>query len=105
MTTREIFIQVALDLMQTMGEAAIFLPTVGDPVSLYVIRGERMELQPGGLETQLGMDGISLDYARSALDAIPGRGDVFTVGDVSYTVQAPSSYDDYMVTLIVKEVS
>jgi len=100
MTSEEIFAKAAVDIFTKFGEAT-FTPSGGVAVSCHVDIVRDVELQPGGFETEVYAHGITIETLISEITNEPNRGDVFTVGDDTYTVQTPLGNDGRFVKVQV----
>jgi hypothetical protein len=99
--TNSIFTDAAADILHAVGETATFTPSGGDPVSCYVNVEFNVELQPGGGDAEVYAQGTTVEALLSEILIEPNRGDVFTVGDDTYTVQAPLENDGIFVKVQV----
>lgn len=83
------------------GDDATFTPAGGVPVSCHVFVTKSVMLQPAGVETQVWQRGTTIEALVSELGGEPDRGDVFTVGSATYTVQAILENDGLVVKAVV----
>jgi hypothetical protein len=102
MTADEIFNEAAEDLFDQLGQDAIFTPTMGDPVNCKVNLEHDVDLQPGGFDSQVWGEGITIEAILSVLGKEPDQGETFTVGETDYTVQTVQENDGRFVKVVVK---
>jgi hypothetical protein len=76
------------------GESAAFTPAVGSPVDpLTVIIDYANDWQPGG-EVLFAQEQIVISYMRKDIDRRVKVGEVFTIGESTYTVRSMAPYPD-----------
>lgn len=84
-----------------LGEAATFTPSGGVAVSCRVLVNRNVLLQPDGMTVQVYEKGTTIEAMLSEILEEPNRGDVFTVGTETFTVQSIEQNDGYTVTAVV----
>lgn len=97
-----IFKQAAIDILNSpVGEAATYNPAGGTAVSCRVIVNRDILLQPDGITAQAAAPGTSIEAALAVIGQEPNRGDTFTVGSETFTVQAIARNDGIIVEAVV----
>ena len=100
--TDAIFTQAVADILDApVGDDATYNPAGGAPVACRVIVNRDIMLQPDGITAQAAAIGTSIEADLSVIGAEPNRGDTFTVGAETFTVQAISRNDGIIVEAIV----
>jgi len=85
-----------------LGEDATYTPAVGAAVACRVVVNRNVLLQPDGMTVQVYDKGTTIEAMLSVIGSEPNRGDTFTVGTETYTVQSIEQNDGYTVTAVVK---
>jgi hypothetical protein len=101
MTSSDILTKAAIDIFTKLGQVATFTPEGGSGISCHVNLERDVELQPGAYETEVYAHGTKIEALLSEITNEPNRGDVFTVGAQSYTVQTPILNDGIFVKVQV----
>jgi len=87
-TINDVYDHAIADVFDTFGVAATFTPQVGDPVSCTVIVRSDAEIQASEYGSELHAKAFRVRYNLADTGQIAVRGDLFTVGDETYKVQA-----------------
>lgn len=97
-----IFTQAAADMFNSpIGEDATFTPAGGAAVPCRVFVNRDVLLQPDGMNAQVVGRGTTIEAILSVIGGEPNRGDVFTVGAETFTVQSIERNDGIIVEMIV----
>ncbi|GAG30475.1 unnamed protein product [marine sediment metagenome] len=107
-TAEEIFNQAAIDIFNKQGVAALYTPSVGDPVSCQVDIERDVDLEPDGFNAQIWGRGITVEGILSVLGKEPDTDETFTITegdfiDTVYTVKTIIENDGRFVKAVVKE--
>ena len=90
------------DILSKLGRSATYTPLVGDPVSCQVHYENELTITPGGYDVQAHGPLQTIEGLLSELGQEPGKGDQFTIGSDTYTVQTVLDNDGLFVLLAVK---
>ena len=101
MGLRSVFAEALPGIFSAAGEAAVFTPASGDPISCNVFIDFNVMLQPSGVEVQVWEQGTTIEALLSDLGREPNRGETFTVDGVVYTVKAIIANDQLSVKMAV----
>lgn len=107
-TAEEIFDQAAEDIFDKEGVAALYTPSVGDPVICQVDVERDVDLEPAGFESQIWGRGVTIEAILSVLGKEPNTGETFKITEGNYintvyTVQTVLENDGRFVKVVVKE--
>ena len=102
MTAADVFAAAAADIYASAGHGATFTPAAGSAVGCHVDIQFNVQLQPDGYQSQVTESATVIEAALAELTQLPLRGDTFTVGAVTYTVDALLENDGYVVKVSVK---
>jgi hypothetical protein len=98
----DVFANALRDIFNSaLGEDATFSPVGGLSIGCSVIVNRSVLLQPSGMDAQVFERGTTIDVILADIGAEPNRGDVFTVGTETFTVQSIDSNDGHTVTVVV----
>lgn len=82
------FIQAVDDIYTLAGESAVFTPLSGDQVDCLVLLDKEIDQMPVVFESG-GMDyRITVEVRNAEIGKRPESGEVFTVDEIDYTVDA-----------------
>jgi hypothetical protein len=84
-----------------LGEDGTYNPAGGTPVSCRLIVNRNVLMQPDGMTAMIYEKGTTIEAMLSVIGQEPNRGDTFTVGATTYTVQSIEQNDGYTVTAVV----
>jgi len=98
----DVFSDAMADLADTIGDAATFTPSGGDPVACHVDLSSEVEEQPDGLSAGAWPQTQTVEALLSEIGAEPNRGDVFTIAGTDYTVKRVMENDNIFVKMAVK---
>jgi len=106
MTIRSEMQSALPDMFQSMGETALFTPTVGEAIPCHVFIDFGMDAEPDGFTAQIGQPATTIEALLSELNGtIPQKGDQFTIaeGDAAgtYKVQRILNNDRFTVKVAV----
>ena len=97
-----IFDAAAVDIFNALGRDAVYQPASGDPVSLKVNIEQAVALQPDGYEARVYAEGDVLEYLLADAGKEADRGETFTIGSTTWTVQSVLRNDGRFVSVAVK---
>ena len=93
MTEAAAFNQMAEDVRDILFEDGIFIPEIGDRVSLKIFYDQRMSDQPVGMVgTALALE-QEIEFLFSDLGRLPEPGEEFLIDSVYYVVQKVIEHD------------
>ena len=84
-----------------LGEDAIYTPAGGAAVACRVVVNRNVLMQPDGMTAMVYEKGTTVEAMLSEIGGEPNRGDTFTVGTETFTVQSIEQNDGYTVTAVV----
>lgn len=84
-----------------LGEDATYTPLVGTAKACRVIVNRNVLMQPDGMTAMVYEKGTTVEAMLSVIGGEPNRGDTFTVGTDTWTVQSIEQNDGYTVTAVV----
>ncbi|MHC4361379.1 MAG: head-tail joining protein [Planctomycetota bacterium] len=90
------------NILLKLGKAATYTPSVGDPVSCTVHYENELTVTPGSFDIQAHGPLETIEGLLSELGREPDKGDQFTIGSDTYTVQTVLDNDGMFVLLAVK---
>jgi len=102
MSVESAITQAMDDLFADIGQAAVYTPSAGDPVACQVDISQVQTLQPGGFDGQVYAVRTTIEYRLAEVGVVASRGETFTVGSVTWTVDGVIEQDDRMVKVVVK---
>lgn len=101
MGAKEIFEQAVADILDVLGEDAVFTPAAGDPVSLKVDLDRETAFQPGA-DMTVWESGATIEYVLSDIGREADAGETFAIGAETFTVAAVVENDGFTVKVAVK---
>jgi hypothetical protein len=96
------FAQAVADIFNSaVGEDATFTPAGGAAIPCRVILERNVLMQPTSLQAQVWERGTTIEAQLAEIINEPDRGDTFTVGTETFTVQSIEENDGLTVKVIV----
>jgi len=89
MSASEIFDQAAEDIMDNIGDSAVFYPASGDPIPCLVDINQEASLEPNHFDTQVHVKVVTIQYLFSDIGREAKRGERFIVNGDTWTVDSP----------------
>ncbi len=101
MAIEDVLNQAGADILNIVGQDAVYQPAVGGAVDAKVELRKGVALQPEDFGGQVWQKGITIEALLSVLGQEPAKGETFTIGSDVYTVRAVEETDGRFVKLVV----
>lgn len=88
------------DILSKMGIDAVFMPQIGNTVSLKVLFGQSMLPQIEGIALASGSI-RTVEAILSDIGQVPERGDIFVIESIEYVVDDVSENNGYIIKCVV----
>ena len=96
------FVQAVADIFNSViGDDATFTPAGGTAIDCRVIVERSVLMQPSSMDAQVYERGTTIEAQLAEIINEPNRGDIFTVGTKTFTVQSIEENDGITVKAIV----
>ncbi|MDX9819493.1 MAG: hypothetical protein RBT16_11305 [Desulfococcus multivorans] len=88
MGLRAVFNEALPGIFAAAGEDAVFMPAAGNPIPCKVFIDFDVSLEPAGVDARVWQQGTVIEALLSEIGREPDRGETFTIGSETFTVQA-----------------